>query len=55
MIGLHPPWNLRKEYQRRVSAKALDIDVHAMPQEYHMAIVHGARIMDAALILAVCK
>lgn len=36
------------EYQRRPSALALDADIPDMPEEYHMAIVHGARIKYAA-------
>ena len=36
------------EYQRRASSMEANTDVPDMPEEYHMAIVHGARMKYAA-------
>lgn len=50
LIGLIPDdvYTIYGEYQRRPSYMAVDADVPDMPEEYHMAIVHAARIKYAA-------
>jgi hypothetical protein len=50
LIGLKPDdvYTIYGEYQRRPFYMASDAESPDMPEEYHMAIVHAARVKYAA-------